>query len=77
METFTATTAVLAALIYAALCWVRPFADCGSCGGTGRRPAGRLRRARPCRRCRETGKRLRIGRRVWNYSRRLHREGTA
>jgi len=61
---------LMAILIYLSACaWV-PFARCSRCHGTGvrmgktrllRRPVGK-----PCRWCRQSGRRLRWGRRVWN-----------
>lgn len=74
--TLTATGVILAALVaYALSCWVWPFADCWRCNGAGHhRPTGNRKLSRPCRRCKATGKRLRIGRRAWNRARRLHRE---
>jgi hypothetical protein len=63
-------TLIAAALVvtlgYALACYVRPFARCMWCKSDERKKAGR------CRRCRGTGLRLRIGRRVWNFWRRLH-----
>jgi len=46
-----------------------PYANCGKCGGGGRfrSPSGKAWRS--CRRCKGTGFRLRIGRRVWNHYR--------
>lgn len=71
---------------YAARCWLKPFAVCHRCKGTGTAPAttmDRLRgratspralRGRPdCRHCRATGLRLRIGRRLFNHVRRIRR----
>jgi hypothetical protein len=50
-------------------CAIFPFTDCGACGGDGklRSPSGR--KFRLCRRCDGTGRRLRVGRLLWN---RLH-----
>ncbi len=73
---------------YALACWVRPFTLCSRCDGTGtsadRGLTDRLRHRRPvrpraprgrrdCPRCRGTGLRLRIGRRLHNHFARLHR----
>jgi hypothetical protein len=59
-----------AALAYAAACATLPFARCRRCAGAGVRMGKTrvLRRAvaKPCRRCGASGKRLRLGRRVWN-----------
>lgn len=74
---------------YIARCWLRPFTVCDRCRGTGtaptttmdrlrgRSPRPRALHARPdCRRCRGTGLRLRIGRRLYNHFRRIHTEAT-
>ncbi|MDP9797452.1 hypothetical protein J2S43_005964 [Catenuloplanes nepalensis] len=80
--------AVFATAGYALACWVKPFTRCGRCDGTGTsapRPVrDRLRGHRPvraraprgaadCPRCRGTGLRLRIGRRLHNHLTRLRR----
>ncbi|MFD0386003.1 hypothetical protein ACFQ2B_37330 [Streptomyces stramineus] len=36
---------------------------------------GRLKRGRECRRCEGYGKRIRVGRRLYNATVRLHRDG--
>lgn len=75
---------------YALLCWVSPFGACRACDGTGNHTPWSERRAarngqtvkrrrrirKPCRRCKGTGARLRIGRRIHNAGRRLHHDGT-
>ena len=75
---------------YGLACWLRPFTHCHRCDGEGtspRRLSDRLRygpkpptraaRAKPdCPRCRGTGLRLRIGRRIANRARRAHRNAT-
>ena len=52
-------------------------ASASSCSGTiagrHRSPSGRAWRY--CHRCHGTGARLRVGRRIWNYLRNLHKEG--
>ena len=55
---------------YAALCAVSPFGRCRKCSGLGHiQPTrGFRRRPKPCKRCRATGLRLRIGRRIHNHS---------
>lgn len=77
-----ATAIALTALVYALSCWLYPMRDCWCCGGAGHhRPKddkgrhGRGQVSRPCRWCRRTGKRLRIGRRLANTVRRRRREG--
>ena len=64
-----------AALYYAALCLLKPFAECRKCDGIGRREIrGKVKR---CRRCRGKRYRLRYGRRLHNHWRRTHELGTA
>ncbi|MEU4570756.1 hypothetical protein [Micromonospora sp. NPDC023956] len=67
-ETFIAVGVLAAwALTYALSCWIRPFRDCWVCDGKAHhRSAANRKLSRPCRWCKATGKRLRIGRRVWN-----------
>jgi hypothetical protein len=76
---------------YTAVCWTMPFTHCDRCKGVGtspRRlsdrlrygPAGKPRAARgwpTCPRCRGTGLRLRIGRRVYNRLSRTRRAALA
>ncbi|GGW52180.1 hypothetical protein GCM10010503_31470 [Streptomyces lucensis JCM 4490] len=59
---------------YAVLCVVKPFAPCRKCSGTGVRQARRT--VKLCRRCRGQRYRLRIGRRLHNTGRDIHRAGT-
>lgn len=56
---------------YLGSCAVWPFANCRKCKGVGRFHAPSGRAWRPCRRCKGTGSRLRTGRRLINYLRRL------
>ena len=68
-----AGTGVLAALVYAASCWLWPYRHCHRCD------AGRIHREdrkvfRLCHRCGGTGRRLRLGRRLYNHATRLRRE---
>ncbi|MEU4230049.1 hypothetical protein AB0F17_37640 [Nonomuraea sp. NPDC026600] len=67
--------ALLWLLGYAAACAADPFGCCRRCKGHGKtlKPNGRVKRW--CRPCDGTGLRLRIGRRLYNYLRRLHRDG--
>ncbi|MFF1839617.1 hypothetical protein ACFVXE_36440 [Streptomyces sp. NPDC058231] len=37
---------------------------------------GRTKRGKDCRRCKATGKRIRVGRHLYNVAARLHRDGT-
>lgn len=54
-------------VVYLAGCLVWPFTACAKCEGAGkhRSPSGRAWRT--CRRCKGSGGRLRVGRRVVNY----------
>lgn len=72
-----AVTTLSGGYLLACLLW--PFAPCRACGGTGNRnaPLGmhrnpRRRAFRRCARCNGTGRRIRAGRRLWNYLGRLH-----
>lgn len=60
---------------YTALCAFRPFGSCRRCKGEGQRLTRRGHR-KPCTRCRTTGLRLRVGRRIHNRASALHRAGT-
>ncbi len=63
---FLAAAALLAVLVYAGSCWLWPFTHCARCsGGKVSRDDGRV--FRMCRRCSGSGRRLRVGRRVWNW----------
>ena len=65
---------------YASLCAVAPFGNCRKCRGWGfamkTDRKGRAKRGKDCRRCKATGKRIRIGRHLYNVAARLHRDGT-
>lgn len=67
-------------LCYIALCAISPFGTCRKCRGfgfhlkTNRR--GQLRRGKDCRRCDGYGKRIRLGRWLYNRAARLHDQGT-
>ncbi|GAA1173489.1 hypothetical protein GCM10009654_33500 [Streptomyces hebeiensis] len=67
-------------LCYIALCTASPFGDCRRCSGWGfamkTDRKGRLKRGKDCRRCHSTGKRIRVGRHLYNVAARLHRDGT-
>ncbi|OII67466.1 hypothetical protein [Streptomyces sp. CC77] len=71
---------LLITLGYTAVCSASPFGTCRSCKGWGAKVrtsrTGQLRRGRDCRRCGGHGRRLRIGRRLYNSASRLHRDGT-
>lgn len=61
---------------YLAACAMFPFTHCRRCHGTGkiRSPSGKAFRL--CRRCKHTGRRLRLGRKIYNHLRAEHRDGT-
>ncbi|MGP3924781.1 hypothetical protein [Streptomyces sp. 8N616] len=67
-------------LCYATLCAAAPFGPCRRCRGFGfemkhdRR--GRLKRGKNCRRCKATGRRIRVGRWIYNRALRIYRDGT-
>ncbi|MGW4894418.1 hypothetical protein ACWEQL_19415 [Kitasatospora sp. NPDC004240] len=71
---------LLATLGYAALCAASPFGDCRKCDGLGfqlktdRR--GKPKRGKHCRRCRGVGKRIRVGRHLYNVANRTWHSGT-
>nr|WSS63176.1 hypothetical protein OG284_19040 [Streptomyces sp. NBC_01177] len=71
---------LLITLCYASLCAASPFGDCRKCRGWGFATKtdrkGRTKRGKDCRRCKATGKRMRIGRHLYNIAARLHRDGT-
>jgi len=61
-----------AALVYGVSCWWFPFGRCWCCGGSGRhyRKDGKV--FRDCKRmCKGTGRRRRVGRTVFEWSRRV------
>ena len=57
--------ALVVAVGYVIACALWPFAACHGCSGSGksRSPSGKA--WRPCRRCKGTGARVRVGRRLW------------
>ncbi|MGW1088490.1 hypothetical protein ACWD4L_19725 [Streptomyces sp. NPDC002596] len=65
---------------YASLCVASPFGNCRKCHGWGfaikTDRKGRTKRGKDCRRCKATGKRIRVGRHLYNVAARLHRDGT-
>ncbi|MYQ41613.1 hypothetical protein B046DRAFT_01804 [Streptomyces sp. LamerLS-316] len=71
---------LLITISYSGLCAVSPFGDCRKCRGWGFATKtdrkGRAKRGKDCRRCKATGKRIRIGRHLYNVAARLHRDGT-
>lgn len=67
-------------LCYASVCAGSPFGRCRKCNGLGfalktdRR--GKPKRGKRCRRCRGQGRRIRIGRWIFNRAQRIYRDGT-
>lgn len=60
---------------YVVACWLWPFASCWRCEGRGkfRSPSGKA--WRNCGRCKGSGAKLRVGRKLWTYTRRVHTKG--
>ncbi|WP_326811196.1 hypothetical protein [Streptomyces scopuliridis] len=71
---------IVATLCYGLMCAASPYGACRKCKGWGHKihqtRSGRLKRGRQCRRCYGYGRRLRIGRRLYNSAARLHHDGT-
>ncbi|KIF69279.1 hypothetical protein HY68_12845 [Streptomyces sp. AcH 505] len=67
-------------LCYVSLCAASPFGNCRKCRGWGFKMTtdrkGRAKRGKDCRRCHATGKRIRIGRHLYNVATCIHHEGT-
>ncbi|MGB8946328.1 MAG: hypothetical protein WCD21_39755 [Streptomyces sp.] len=67
-------------LSYSGKCWLSPFGDCRKCSGMGHGfktdRKGRTKRGRDCRHCKATGKRIRVGRWIYNRAARTYRAGT-
>lgn len=59
-------TLIVITICYSAVCAAKPFRTCRRCAGRGRIGNGRGLRSRPCRRCDETGIRIRFGRHLFN-----------
>ncbi|MFE2086139.1 hypothetical protein [Streptomyces sp. NPDC059460] len=74
------TLLLFVTLSYASLCAASPFGNCRKCRGMGHAITtdrkGRTKRGKDCRRCKATGKRIRVGRHLYNIAARLHRDGT-
>jgi hypothetical protein len=62
---------------YVLACIGWPYAHCRRCHGAGHTRAPLGRGLRLCARCGATGRRLRLGRRIWNRYQRLRRDGAA
>jgi hypothetical protein len=66
------------AACYAVACRYFPFGNCRACKGTGKRHAPIFRKSfRLCTRCAGTGRRVRLGRRLYEYLSAEHRKGTS
>jgi hypothetical protein len=52
---------------YAVSCWWWPYAACRRCNGDGKLSRRDGKVWRPCPRCKTSGRRLRIGRRLYHY----------
>ena len=82
MTPIAATIALilLFTLGYAAVCAAQPFARCGRCNGFGFATTtdrkGRPKRGKTCRRCKGHGKRIRVGRHLYNLWLHVYRDGT-
>lgn len=65
---------------YVSLCASSPYGDCRKCRGFGfamkTDRKGRLKRGKPCRRCKGHGKRIRVGRHLYNLWLRVYRDGS-
>lgn len=72
--------AILAAVAwlgcYLIACAIWPFAACRWCGGSGKKRSPSGRAWRPCRHCKASGARVRLGRQAVTVLRRTHRAGT-
>jgi hypothetical protein len=65
------------AAFYLTLCAAFPFGHCRRCHGTGKLYSPIFKRTfRLCPRCDGTGRRVRIGRRIYKYLRTEHRAGS-
>ncbi|MFF0033512.1 hypothetical protein ACFYS7_36180 [Streptomyces avermitilis] len=65
---------------YASVCAASPFGDCRKCHGFGfamrTDRKGKPKRGKTCRRCKGHGKRIRVGRWLYNRAARTYRAGT-
>ena len=71
-----ALTVVVAGVIgggYLLACRIWPFTGCPRCDALGRIHSPGGKSWRECRKCKGTGRRLRIGRRLWNHHERTRR----
>ncbi|XVV37203.1 hypothetical protein ACQPXT_27235 [Streptomyces sp. CA-100214] len=74
------TLTLVVTLCCVAVCAASPFGNCRKCRGMGHAVKhdrkGRLKRGKDCRRCHATGKRIRVGRWLYNRWARIYRAGT-
>lgn len=68
--------AAIAIVGYLIACAIWPFAACRWCSGSGKKRSPSGRAWRPCRHCKATGARVRLGRQLVTVARRTHRAGT-
>ena len=69
--------AIVAAGIYAGSCAWFPWAKCWCCGGDGKHHRKDRKVFRDCKWvCKGTGRRLRVGRRIYNYYARVKRKAS-
>jgi hypothetical protein len=65
---------------YVSVCAASPFGTCRKCNGLGFHITtdrkGRPKRGKTCRHCKGHGKRIRVGRWLYNRWARIHRAGT-
>lgn len=59
--------AVVALAWYTIACWWWPFAACLKCDGRGKFTSKSGRAWRRCRKCKGSGERVRVGRRLWTW----------
>uniref|UniRef100_A0AAU1HVQ9 Uncharacterized protein n=1 Tax=Streptomyces sp. NBC_00180 TaxID=2903632 RepID=A0AAU1HVQ9_9ACTN len=66
---------------YISLCQASPYGDCRKCHGLGfamkTNRKGRIKRGKNCRRCKGHGKRIRVGRHLYNLWLHVYRDGTS
>jgi hypothetical protein len=74
------TLTIIVTLSYAGVCAASPFGNCRKCEGWGfqmkTNRKGQLKRGKDCRRCKGHGKRIRVGRHLYNLWARTYRAGT-
>ncbi|WP_326759318.1 hypothetical protein OHB35_16995 [Streptomyces phaeochromogenes] len=71
---------LLVTLCYVSVCVASPFGACRKCNGFGfaviTDRKGRPKRGKNCRRCKGRGKRIRVGRWLYNRAAHTYRQGT-